>query len=99
MHTALFTELAYVKHTTLESDALTTLTTPNVTQSAVITDVADQELMIVMTALSMHTRTITDVVSVTTSGTVMIVAHGSDHVTTSVSTAVPAQLPQTVIAV
>lgn len=99
MHTALFMELAYVKHTTLEPDVLTTLTTPNVTQSAVITDVADQVLTIVMTALSTHTRTITDVVSVTTSGTVMIVAHGSDHVTTNVSTAVPAQLHQTVIAV
>ena len=47
----------------------------------------------------MHTRTITDVANVTTSGTEMIVAHGWAHATTSATMLVLAQLHQIVTAV
>lgn len=46
-HTALFTVRAFVKHTTLELDASTILTTQNVIQSVVISDAPDLELMTV----------------------------------------------------
>ena len=47
----------------------------------------------------MHTKTITDAASVTTTGTVMTVAIGWAHVTIIVTTAVPAQPLQIAIAV
>lgn len=84
-------DVAYVMLTTLETTALNTLSTNNVTQS-VLSDATVADLMTVKRVWRMHTRTTMAAVNAKSSGTVMTVATGMEPATTSASMGAMAQL-------